>query len=188
VITLATLALGAITAAGPEVAGGPRDAAPPPNALTLEPLAVVFAKTIALEYERRLTPGFAVAFGPQITLGETTTGGAADDPATRDGSYVAWGLNLMARFYPWSVAPAGAFVGPFGGVAWTTAEAGDSTTEGFGWSLGGLAGYTWILGKHFVFSVGAGAAWIDLDLEVDGETRGKRGVYPSLRLAIGGVF
>ncbi|MCC6621068.1 MAG: hypothetical protein IT385_07420 [Deltaproteobacteria bacterium] len=154
------------------------------NALTLEPLAVVFAKTIALEYERRLSSGVSLALGPVVTLGETTTGG--DEPV--EGTYVAWGLNLAVRFYPWSVAPAGAFVGPFAGVAWTSAEAGDSLAEGVGWSVGGLAGYTWILGRYFVFSVGAGAAWSDMDLDVDGERRGKQGVYPSLRLAIGGVF
>lgn len=176
----------ALVASGADPGGAAADRPPDPpaNALTIEPLAVVFAKTIALEYERRLTTGVTIAFGPVITLGETTTGG--EDAV--EGSYVAWGLDLTTRFYPWSVAPAGAFIGPFAGVAWTSSEAGDRVSEGFGWSLGGLAGYTWILGKYFVFSVGAGAAWIDLDLDVDGESRGKRGVYPALRLAIGGVF
>ena len=154
------------------------------NTLTLEPFAVVFAKTIALEYERRLLPWLSVAAGPSFTTGDTTTGG----DAAVTGSYFAWGATLAARFYPWNEAPSGAFVSPFGGLAWASAEAGDDTSDGFGWSVGGLAGYTWILGRYFVFSIGAGAAWLDMDVMTNGTSHGKRGVYPALRLAIGGAF
>ncbi|MFO0748044.1 MAG: hypothetical protein U1F43_20645 [Myxococcota bacterium] len=172
-------------AAEPVMLTGPApEPPPPPNALVVEPLAVVFAKTIALEYERRLTTGFSLALAPALALGEIK--GSGTDPAT--GGYKAFGVSLAARFYPWSTAPEGAFIGPYGGVAWVSADAGDVTVTGLGWSLGGLAGYTWILGKFFVFSIGAGASWNDMSLDHEGTTSGKHGLYLATRLAIGGVF
>jgi len=181
VIALVTMALlSGAPGAGP--LGTLPEVLPEPNVLTVEPLGVVFAKTIALEYERRITHGFSLALSPAIALGDVTK-------TETNGSYLAFGVTLAARVYPWSAAPEGAFVSPFGGVAYVEADDGAGTSvDGIGWSAGGMVGYTFILGRFFVFSMGAGAAWIDQELHVGAETSGKRGVYPALRLAIGGSF
>ena len=49
----------------------------PDNALTLEPLAVVFARTIALEYERGFGP-VGLALGAAVGLGDVLDGAPAD--------------------------------------------------------------------------------------------------------------
>lgn len=188
---LATAALAAAPTAPPDE-GAPaalppdraaRDEAPG-NALVFEPLAVVFAKTIAVEYERRLTDGVSLALAPALAYGDVR--GSGESPVT--GSYLALGATLAVRFYPWSVAPEGAFIGPYGGVSWGSADAGDASASGLGWSVGGLAGYTWILGRFFVISGGLGASWNDLAVDASGTTTASRGVALATRLAIGGVF
>lgn len=157
----------------------------PENAITFEPLAVVFARTIAVEYER----GFdlvGVHAGVALTLGDFATGG---DNA-QSGTFRGVALTLGARFYPWSRAPSGAFIGPFGSVAWVDADTGAATASGFGWSAGALAGWTLILGRSFDLSLGAGAAWYDATARrAQGESEPTRsGVQAALRLAIGAAF
>lgn len=169
------------------IAAGPRVRADdevdlPDNAITLEPLAVVYARTIALEYER----GFGtlgVHLGAAFTLGDFEGDGESGD-------YLAVGATLGVRFYPWSDAPGGAFVGPFGSLAWVEAEDGGSRSEGLGWSAGAMVGWTWILGSVFVLSIGAGAAWYAYDVDgADGGAKvGRSGLWPALRLAVGMAF
>lgn len=178
---VAALALVLAAAPAPGPLGKMPETLPEPNALTLEPLAVVFAKTIALEYERRITHGFSLALSPAVALGDVTKG-------ETEGDYFAFSVTLAARIYPWSPAPSGAFVSPFGGIGYVEASHAGQHSSGVGWSAGGIVGYTFILGRFFVFSIGGGAAWIDQERELEGATRGKRGIYPALRLAIGGVF
>lgn len=161
----------------------------PENAITFEPLAVVFARTIAVEYER----GFGlvgVHGGLALALGDFATGGESGSSGTFRGVSVTIG----ARFYPWSRAPSGAFVGPFGSVAWVSAESADATADGFGWSVGALAGWTLILGRSFDLSLGAGAGWYEATAqrsavgELAGESAARSGLQPTLRLAIGAAF
>jgi len=151
------------------------------NAITLEPLAVVFARTIAVEYER----GFGhvgVHLGTALTLGGFDSDG-------RNGNYLAFGVTFGVRFYPWSEAPEGPFGGPFGSIAWVDADDGTSQSQGLGWSVGGLVGWTWVLGSVFALSLGAGAAWYAYDVDgTDGATVGRNGFLPALRLAVGAAF
>lgn len=176
-----------IMACGLALTGGVRPASAhgevetPRNVITLEPLAVVYARTIAVEYER----GFGhvgVHVGTAMTLGGFDSGGGK-------GNYLAIGVTLGMRFYPWSQAPEGPFAGPFGSVAWVDADDGTSQSAGVGWSVGGLVGWTWVLGSVFALSLGAGAAWYAYDVDgADGATVGRSGFLPALRLAVGAAF
>jgi len=153
----------------------------PRNVITLEPLAVVYARTIAVEYEH----GFehiGVHLGTALTLG-------GFDSSESSGNYLAVGVTLGVRFYPWSDAPEGPFAGPFGSVAWVDADDGTSQSQGLGWSVGGLVGWTWVLGSVFALSLGAGAAWYAYDVDgAGGTTVGRSGLLPALRLAVGAAF
>lgn len=167
--------VGVALVAGPR--GGVARAAGPENAITLEPLAVVFARTIALEYERGFGP-VGLALGAALGLGDI-----AHRSSNTDGDFMALGLTLSVRVYPWDLAPRGAFFGPFGTLGWVEAEAGETRASGFGWSLGALAGYTWLFGTSFIVSGGAGLAWYEHEVG-DGES----GLLPTLRLAVGAGF
>jgi len=174
-ITVAALAMGE--------GGGPArgEDASPRNAITLEPLSVVYARTIALEYER----GFGrvgLHIASALTLG-------GFDSADSQGDYLAVGVTLGLRVYPWSEAPAGGFLGPFASVAWVDADDGAKRSQGLGWSVGAQVGWTWILGSVFALSLGAGAAWYAYDLDGAGGTAvGRSGLLPALRLAVGAAF
>lgn len=159
------------------VLSGAARAETPENALTLEPLAVVFARAIALEYERGIGP-VGLALGAAVGLGDVS-----HQSSGRSGDFTALGLTLSVRVYPWDLAPRGAFFGPFGSLGWVEAEAGDRRASGLGWSVGALAGYTWILGTSFILSGGAGLAWYEHEVG-DGES----GLFPTLRLAVGAAF
>lgn len=163
--------------------GTPAHAEPTPdNAITLEPLAVVFARTIALEYERGVGR-VGVHVGTALTLGGFDSGESSGD-------YLSVGATFGARIYPWSEAPAGAWVGAFGGLAWVEAEDGTERSSGLGWSAGAMVGWTWILGSVFELSLGAGAAWYAYEVDDAGgrDALGEDGLLPALRLAVGVAF
>ena len=160
-----------------------------PNALTIEPLAVVFARTIALEYERGIGGWVSVFVQPSFVYGSsrvvTSEGNAT---TTTDGEYFAVGGTLGVRIFPWRAAPTGPFVSPFAGLAYTHASAGGESASGLGWSVGGLIGYTFVLGSVFELSLGGGAAYAAYAIEAGGKRFGGRGVLPAFRLAVGAVF
>lgn len=168
--------------------GGSARAGDADNAITLEPLALVYARTIVLEYERGLGR-VGLALASAVTLGDWSADGASGD-------YLALGATLAVRIYPWTEAPAGPFIGPFGGLAWVDASgqtsgpsSGGENASGIGWSVGALAGWSWTLGGGFVLSLGAGAAWYSYDLALSsGDTVGRHGFLPALRLAVGAAF
>jgi hypothetical protein len=154
------------------------------HAITLEPLGVVFARTIGLEYERAL--GHVGLFsGLSATIGDLDTA----TPALRAGTYYAAGLTLGVRVYPWSQAPSGAFFSPFASMAWVSVEAdgdaGPSTTEGWSWSAGAVAGWTWVFGRSFTLSTGLGAAYVE-HRWTSGAARSRWA--PATRLAVGAAF
>ncbi len=153
----------------------------PKNVITLEPLAVVYARTIALEYERGIGR-VGLHLGSALTLGSF-------DSADSNGDYLAVAVTLGMRIYPWTDAPEGPFVGPFGSVAWVDADDGTTAVTGVGWSVGAMVGWTWLLGSVFALSLGAGAAWYSYGIErADGTTAGHEGFLPALRLAVGAAF
>ncbi len=158
------------------------------NVIATEPLALVFARTIALEYERGIGH-VGVHVSTALALGDFSL-----TESDRTGDYLSVGFTAGVRVYPWSEAPRGAFFGPFATVAWIQAESrsGDESAEtsGVGWAAGAMVGWTWVLGTSFVVSVGGGAAWYELALDADdgADTSGRRGLLPALRLAVGAAF
>ncbi len=161
--------------AAPSHAAPPEDS--PDNAITLEPLAVVFSRTITLEYERGFGPvGLALA-------GALGLGDIAHTSSQTSGDFIALGLTLSVRIYPWDLAPRGAYIGPYSTLMWVEAEAGGHSESGVGWSVGALVGYTWLLGTSFVVSGGVGLGWYEHEV---GE--GESGLVPALRLALGAAF
>ena len=159
-----------------------------PNALTIEPLAVVFARTIAIEYERGIGGWVSVFVQPSFVYGSSRVVTTDGNATTTDGEYVAVGGTLGVRIFPWRAAPTGPFVSPFAGLAYTHASAGGESASGLGWSVGGLIGYTFVLGSVFELSLGGGAAYAAYALEAGGKRFGDRGVLPAFRLAVGAVF
>ena len=158
---------------------GPARAEVPDNAITLEPLAVVFARTIALEYERGFGP-VGVALAAAVGLGDI-----AHKSTETTGDFNAFGVTLSVRVYPWDSAPRGAFFGPYATMAWVEAkgDGDEGTASGLGWTVGAMAGYTWLLGRSFIVSAGAGVGWFEHDVGV-----GESGLLPALRLAVGAAF
>ena len=160
-----------------------------PNAITLEPLAVVFARTITLEYERAFGAWMSVFIQPSLILGSShAVVGSGDTATSVDGDYFAVAGTLGVRIFPWRGAPGGPFVSPFAGVAYTHATAGSDSASGIGWSVGGMIGYTFVLGSVFDLSIGGGAAYVALDIDAGGKRFGETGVQPSFRVAVGAVF
>lgn len=156
----------------------------PRNAITLEPLAVVFARTIAVEYERGVGR-FGVHLGGAVTLGDF-------DAGETSGDYLALAATLGVRFYPWSEGPVGAFVGPYASLGWVDAESGGERASGLGWSVGAMAGWTWVFGSVFALSLGAGAVYYRHDIDPDGAggepAKGRSGLFPATRLGVGAAF
>jgi hypothetical protein len=179
----------ALVAFAPTVPAVRAEPATRPNALTIEPLAVVFARTIALEYERGIGGWVSVFVQPSFVYGSSRVVSGDDNATTTtDGEYFAVGGTLGVRIFPWRAAPTGPFVSPFGGLAYTHARAGGDSASGLGWSVGGLIGYTFVLGSVFELSLGGGAAYAAYAIEAGGKRFGERGVLPAFLLAVGAVF
>ncbi|MCB9732915.1 MAG: hypothetical protein H6745_09915 [Deltaproteobacteria bacterium] len=150
----------------------------PENAITLEPLALVFTRTIVVEYERVLSPTFSLFIAPSFTFDSVDT----DDLTA---SFLAVGGGLGARAYLLDDAPTGLFVSAMFQVAWATAERDGAKSDGVGFAVAGHLGYAWVLGGVVAVSVGLGAAWYDMSLTLPDGDVGVSGLYPAARAAIG---
>lgn len=174
----ATYALVAATLLATAHDAGARERDLPANDITLEPLALVFTRTITLEYERVLSPTFSLFVTPAFTFDSVS-----DDDL--DASFLAVGGGLGARAYLLDDAPTGLFVSVFFQVAWATAERDGQDSEGIGFAVAGQLGYAWVLGRIVVVSVGLGAAWYDMSLALPTGDVGVSGLHPAARAAIG---
>ncbi|MFT7579141.1 MAG: hypothetical protein ACI9MR_000803 [Myxococcota bacterium] len=156
-------------------------AEPVSNTITVEPLALILTRTIALEYERTLSDTVSLFVAPSFTTGSVTSG-------DNNADFLSLGASAGVRFYLTEPAPAGLFLNPLVQVAWASGSRDDVSGTGVGWSAGGLVGYAWVLSNTFDLSVGLGAAYYRLDLDVDGETFDDAGIQPLGRLAVGVAF
>jgi hypothetical protein len=153
------------------------------HAISIEPLGVVLARTIGLEYELGL--GHVGLFvGAGVTLGDLTVAA----PVARSGTYSAVGFTFGARFYPWTQAPAGPYFGPTASFSRVFADSGMDSVAGSSWSVGAMAGWTWLLGRSFELATGIGAAYFDRGFDAPSSGRASSGVRPLLRLAVGAAF
>ncbi len=173
-------------AVAPSAAVAEDGAAPAPRTLTTEPLAIVFARAFALEFEGRVAEGWTLFAQPSVVVGASRLSGV--DPEAPDRGFAGYGLGvtLGARFFPFDPGPEGFFVSLFGSVAWATSSAVDgASVDGTGFGAGAMAGYTFILGGSFVLSLGAGAAYAELRPSA-GDVR--REAQPALRAGLGVAF
>jgi len=163
------------------------DETPPDNAITLEPLAVVFARAFALEYERHVAYGWSVFAQPSVVFGASRLTATTDEEVGRGFSGYGVGLTLGARFFPFDRGLEGFFASAFVSVAWATATTNDNVNlQSVGVGVGLMAGYTFILGGVFDLSLGAGASYFEVHF--DSGQGVERGVQPAIRAAMGAAF
>lgn len=173
--------------------------ASPQNALTLDPLTLVFTRAIALEYERGFGP-VGVHVGTSLLVGDLEL---SEFKALQSHS-LGFGFQLGLRYYPWSKALKGAYINPYAAFSHTQMEsevpaiAGEDgvlsqpiqdSLSGWGWSVGAVVGWAWVLGDSFAFSLAGGAGWCETRLESKNGTRlNEKGFCPTLRVAVGAAF
>jgi hypothetical protein len=170
----------------PRPAGASDEEPTPPRTVTTEPLAIVFARAFALEFEGRVGEGWTLFVQPSVVVGASRLTGA--DPDAPDRGFGGYGLGLTAgfRFFPFDVGPEGFFLSVFGSGAWATSSAVDgASVDGAGFGAGAMAGYTFILGGSFVLSLGAGAAYAEVHPS-GAEVR--REAQPAVRAGLGVAF
>jgi len=151
------------------------------NTITVEPLSLIFTRTVTIEYERAIVPGLSLFLAPAFTFDSVT----ADDT---EASFWAVGVGLGARVFPFGDAVEGFFLSAAAQLAWARAERDGASGRGFGFALGGQVGYTWVLGGVVALSLGAGASYYDLTVTLAEDEVGIRGVLPTARAAIGVAF
>lgn len=166
-------------------ANSPADTAAPATSVALRPLTQwtiqVDPLTVALglvhvQVERRLSPDWSLYLGPNLRLFD---GLLEETPQPYRGLGVEVGLR---RFFA-GHAPTGGWVMARGVVAHlSTTDGTDATSVGGYGSL--LAGYTTILGKHFVLSGGLGVQYMAYHLG----DYGFGGFLPAAHTAVGVAF
>jgi len=145
----------------------------PQNVLLFNP-GDLFSGILSMEYERALNPFFGLALGVSVA---SFRGVFA--PSDQE-SFVAMGPELSARFHFIKDAPGGLWLGPSVQGVYIASRSGGTLTRSFGYGLGAAIGYNFILGRHFVFQLGAGGGFRDFG---DGIVWA-----PRLKLGLGGTF
>jgi hypothetical protein len=144
--------------------------------VTVNPAGLLLG-LLSVEYEKATSPknSFAIRgnfFSRDIGGWDTTAFGAG-------GSY---------RFFPKKKAPAGFYFGPAADFIFvSTKYSGDSAT-GIFFSIGGEAGFKWILKGGFVIDVGANASLAFGKVEIGSLELDYGGFVPGLRLGLGYAF
>lgn len=144
-----------------------------PNMLLVNPGDLVNG-IVSLEYERALGRWFGLTIGAAIM-----TFRGAFTPAEQH-SYLAFVPELGARIHLIRPAPGGLWFGPYVGLGWVAARSDGTPPRAYFFGLGGAFGYNFILGKHFVFQLGAGGGIGDYG---EGLT-----FAPRIRLGLGAAF
>lgn len=152
----------------------------PQNTITGNPLGLIFGN-YALEFERVVSKSGSFYVTPAVT-GASVSGAGI------------WGVGIDAgyRHFFTGEAPSGFWAGPTAGLAFVTGTGALSGVGGVGAGIGGMLGYTWILGKAFVISIGGGGslvfggAAVSVGNEVAEASLVR--VAPALRLSFGGAF
>ncbi len=184
------LAAGVACALMTSVSPGTRAAERPRNTITIEPLAMILSRTVSLEYERVVMDELSFFVSPSLAVGSVTDGDA-------EASFLAYGASVGARLFPWGQAPAGPFVSGSFQLAWADAErrtvddGGTNVTRsgsGSGYAVGAVAGYAWVFSGTFDLSLGLGANWTDVTVDIDGEVLGRGGLQWLGRVAVGVAF
>lgn len=162
-------------AAAPLAAADP--ASPPPAwTIQVDPLTTALGFT-HLQVERVLAPRWSVYAGPHLHLFSNVF---ADPPE----DFLGLGLEVGVRRYFRPGAPRGAWILARGVVARLSDEENGQEQVELGGYGSALVGYTWLWKERLVLSGGAGAQFIDY--EINGE--GVQGLLPALHTALGIAF
>jgi hypothetical protein len=145
---------------------------PSPNLLLINP-GDLFNGVFSLEYERALgrffglTAGFSAwTFNGPFSFGQP--------------NYTVFGPEVGLRLHLIESAPAGLWLGPSISAGYVIARDGGAVARAWSWGLNAGVGYNFVLGRHFVFQLGAAGGFVDY---------GDRLVWqPHLKLGLGGVF
>lgn len=172
VVLVAVVSLGAATG---RAQGGTVTPSEPstPNMLLVNPGDLING-IVSLEYERALGRWFGLTIGAAIM-----TFRGAFTPAEQH-SYLAFVPELGARIHLIRPAPGGLWFGPYVGVGWVAARSDGTPPRAYFFGLGGALGYNFIIGRHFVFQLGAGGGFGDY---------GEGLIFaPRIRLGLGVAF
>jgi len=156
----------------------PRPEPPAPqNTITLNPLALRFQQ-LGIEYERALGPVFSIYLAPQGAYGRQ--GGS---------SSLSLGAELGLRVFFLGKAPVGLWIGPELSGTYGRQSSGGVTRSGFGFGVGGGAGWTLVFFDRFALSVGFAAVSRGVP-DLQGALEALPGVefLPLPRLAFGVAF
>lgn len=133
-------------------------AAPPSNALTLQTRG---RSDIATPLALTPMVGLEIEHG----LGATSFYAAPYAAAPWRGWPFQMGLAIGLRFYPFSAAPGGFFIGPEGGLTYLHAPG--APTPGF--HVGVLSGFSFVFGNALVLSIGGGGEYFRDYVVANGE-------------------
>ena len=129
---------------------------------------------VSFEYERALSPFIGIVGGLSFI---PYRGAFTPD---NEASVLAVGPELGLRLHFIRAAPAGLWLGPYIGGLYIASGNSSSSGATLGYDVGAALGYNFVLGRHFVVSVGAGGGINDYGAQV---------VWaPRFRLALGGIF
>lgn len=149
----------------------------PQNTITLNPLALR-SQQLGIEYERALGPVFSLYLAPQGSYGRR--GGS---------SSLSLGGELGLRVFFLGKAPVGLWIGPEVSGTYGRITSNGVTRSGYGFGVGGGAGWTLVFFDRFALSVGFAAVSRSVpDLESVEETVPGVEFLPLPRLAFGVAF
>lgn len=169
--------------AQPVVVGEP----PPPlprTVISTNPLGMLVG-TLNVELEQVVMPTLSLFVGPQVQFSQGI--GSSPDRSV-------WGVGAVGglRFYPWGLAPKGLYLSPQLSLAYASVTSGSVEGSGTGFSVAGMVGYQWIIGRHFALALAGGVQYLSVSAEASSGTSSAAlstsGIYPALRLGLGLAF
>jgi hypothetical protein len=142
------------------LAAPPPGYAPPParweaptHLIGINPLNLLWGE-LSLEYEQGLGHSASLLFTPSALLypGVFT-------PFANGVNVLGFGLMVGLHFFPYPNGLNGFWIGPEVTGQFASVSTPDATGAGFGLTLAGALGYTFIIADHFGISLGLGAGW-----------------------------
>ena len=165
----------------------------PSNVLSINALEVING-SIGVEYERVLIPRLSLAVGVSFYDSDLNVFGSGGT------TVIGPEFTLQPRFYILRDAPRGLYLSPFFSLDYLNAsgiddglgDGGTLSANGFGYSVGGIVGWSWLFWDVLNIKAGIGAKYEQLSLSLQtgcGTTPvGTSGVAPAGELSAGWAF
>jgi hypothetical protein len=168
----------------PAVYAYPPPPSPPPraprNVISTNPLDIL-GGSIGVQYELVLARWFSLAVG--ISFYDSDM----DPINSSSGTVLGGGVTVQPRFYLLRRgAPRGLYLSPVVSAFYLTDT---YAASGVGYSVGGLIGWSWVIGRSANIKLGVGVQYIDMRVTDDyGDSYGASGVAPLGELTFGWAF